>query len=261
MSPLEIRCMAERLVREKAEKAARIEAIRVKCEQKTAADKAARKRREEIYGPMPRKPPREKKETKAVTNQRMRAAHSSARIIFNKHKLLLLTDHTPGWEADMEKAASDLKLQVKTHDLLMAARKIINKVARKTKHKNKKQKVRKKRVRRERKKEEDRHSEYAITYLREPLWLETIRPRILDRDDHRCRVCNSIDHIQVHHRSYDNDVMRGENDEKLITLCRKHHIEIEFSEYYGDGDERNKKRNRRDVELKLQELLNGNRRS
>jgi 5-methylcytosine-specific restriction endonuclease McrA len=98
-------------------------------------------------------------------------------------------------------------------------------------------------------------SDYENSYLKQPLWLETIRPRVVKRDDNKCQVCGCSKNLQVHHRSYAKKVMRGEDDSQLITLCRKHHIEIEFIEYHKKNDAKNKKRLRSDVDKKLNELL------
>lgn len=47
-------------------------------------------------------------------------------------------------------------------------------------------------------------------YLTSDLWAE-IRSRILMRDNHACCRCNGRA-TQVHHRSYEPSVLRGEND-------------------------------------------------
>jgi 5-methylcytosine-specific restriction endonuclease McrA len=54
-------------------------------------------------------------------------------------------------------------------------------------------------------------------YLKSPLW-KTIRKRILDRDLHLCRDCGEKAQ-HVHHLSYAAQVMSGEDDSKLISLC------------------------------------------
>jgi hypothetical protein len=57
-------------------------------------------------------------------------------------------------------------------------------------------------------------------YLQTPEWQER-RLRIIERDGHRCQVCNSPDRLNVHHRDY---TRRGyENDADLTTLCQKCH--------------------------------------
>ena len=98
-------------------------------------------------------------------------------------------------------------------------------------------------------------SDYTSTYLDQSLWTETIRPRVITRDENKCRICGSTKNLQVHHRSYAKKVMRGEDDTQLITLCRDHHVEIHFSVYYKEDDPRNKKRTMAETEKKLMDLL------
>jgi len=57
-------------------------------------------------------------------------------------------------------------------------------------------------------------------YLRSDYWTE-IKNQVIERDDHRCRLCNSKIDLQVHHRTYDN--LENEKLEELITLCKKCH--------------------------------------
>lgn len=70
-------------------------------------------------------------------------------------------------------------------------------------------------------------------YLNTPLWRKISR-RVLDRDHRVCRCCGGIA-PQVHHRSYAEDVMRGENDDELASVCDGSHVYIEFDEL---GEER-----------------------
>ncbi|SRR6266581_3056230 len=64
-----------------------------------------------------------------------------------------------------------------------------------------------------------RHMPYQ-EYLQTPEWKER-RLRILERDNYRCQVCNSSDHLNVHHRDYSR---RGdEEDSDLTTLCQGCH--------------------------------------
>jgi hypothetical protein len=91
-------------------------------------------------------------------------------------------------------------------------------------------------------------------YLKKEIWTDVIRPRILKRDG-SCQICGSKNRLQVHHRSYKKEVLQGKDDSQLITLCGRHHVEIEFEEYYGKKDARNKKRHRSKVDKKLTELL------
>ncbi|HEX4156605.1 MAG TPA: hypothetical protein VHY48_13430 [Acidobacteriaceae bacterium] len=68
-------------------------------------------------------------------------------------------------------------------------------------------------------------------YLRSPLWLKVIRPRILNRDDNMCYGCEKRA-SEVHHRSYTEAVIRGNDDSQLFSLCRGCH---EVIERYRDG--------------------------
>ena len=61
----------------------------------------------------------------------------------------------------------------------------------------------------------DRDPHYASAYWR------NIREQCLARDGYRCRLCNSPDELQAHHRTYDR---KGREDlEDLTTLCRECH--------------------------------------
>jgi hypothetical protein len=54
-------------------------------------------------------------------------------------------------------------------------------------------------------------------YLKTPEWAEK-REQALERDGHRCRLCNSKEPLHVHHRTY---ARRGFEDlEDLTTLCK-----------------------------------------
>ena len=57
-------------------------------------------------------------------------------------------------------------------------------------------------------------------YLRSDYW-DDIKNQVLERDDNRCRLCNSKIDLQVHHRTYEN--LENEKLEELITLCKKCH--------------------------------------
>lgn len=58
-------------------------------------------------------------------------------------------------------------------------------------------------------------------YLNSSLW-KTIRERVMDRDDWKCCDCGAKAQ-QVHHMSYAPDVMAGEDDSKLVSLCEPCH--------------------------------------
>lgn len=64
-------------------------------------------------------------------------------------------------------------------------------------------------------------------YLASDLW-KTIRERVWVRDGLACRVCNSRAEV-VHHTSYDRDVLDGNRDEALVSLCHDCHSAIEFN--------------------------------
>jgi 5-methylcytosine-specific restriction endonuclease McrA len=63
-------------------------------------------------------------------------------------------------------------------------------------------------------------------YLRSPRWRLFLRPLRVWMDGKRCRVCNSPDSLEVHHRSYTH---RGRSWWRelldLTTLCEYHHNE------------------------------------
>lgn len=69
---------------------------------------------------------------------------------------------------------------------------------------------------------------WYFKYLRSPLWRRKIRPRVLRRDGHQCRVCNSRERVQVHHIAYTREVLKGRADYLLVTVCRICHEMIEF---------------------------------
>ena len=70
-----------------------------------------------------------------------------------------------------------------------------------------------------------------MKYLKSPLWKE-IRNRVLVRDDSKCACCGKPAE-NVHHRAYTEDVLAGENDSLLISLCEGCHLNIHF-----EGDEK-----------------------
>jgi 5-methylcytosine-specific restriction endonuclease McrA len=65
-------------------------------------------------------------------------------------------------------------------------------------------------------------------YLRSKEW-QFIRNRVLSRDGFRCQLCSHKAN-QVHHRSYEPEVMSGECDNQLISLCKKCHRGIHRQE-------------------------------
>ena len=71
---------------------------------------------------------------------------------------------------------------------------------------------------------------YKGKYLKSSLWRK-IKRRVLKRDNYVCQrhECG-IKAKEIHHRSYDPEVMRGNDDSKLISLCSGCHSYISFDE-------------------------------
>lgn len=65
-------------------------------------------------------------------------------------------------------------------------------------------------------------------YLASDMW-KTIRGMVLKLDDGRCVVCGGPA-VNVHHNSYEIDVLIGKDLQQLMSLCRTHHEEAEFDE-------------------------------
>ena len=60
-------------------------------------------------------------------------------------------------------------------------------------------------------------------YLKTSLW-QTIRTRVLERDQHACRDCGLMgEQLHVHHRAYTVEVLEGHDDTRLITVCKSCH--------------------------------------
>lgn len=70
------------------------------------------------------------------------------------------------------------------------------------------------------------HGWYKKVYTTSLLW-QTIRLRVLERDNWQCKMCRGEGNT-VHHMSYADDVLKGENDGELITLCGSCHGRIEY---------------------------------
>ena len=60
------------------------------------------------------------------------------------------------------------------------------------------------------------YSEYLLT----PEW-QTKREQALERARHRCQLCNSAEHLNVHHRTYER--LGNEDIEDLTVLCKACH--------------------------------------
>jgi hypothetical protein len=67
---------------------------------------------------------------------------------------------------------------------------------------------------------------YNKVYLKSDLWKE-IRRRVMDRDGRRCVRCRASADT-VHHKSYSQEVLDGQNDSEMISLCNRCHRFIEF---------------------------------
>jgi hypothetical protein len=67
---------------------------------------------------------------------------------------------------------------------------------------------------------DDRSRQYP-EYLRSMLW-KKIRKRILKRDGNVCRRCGGRA-TEVHHRSYSEAVLAGNDDEQLVSICKGCH--------------------------------------
>jgi 5-methylcytosine-specific restriction endonuclease McrA len=70
-------------------------------------------------------------------------------------------------------------------------------------------------------------ADYA-DYLKSPLW-RTIRRRVLKRDGNVCRRCGGKA-TRVHHRSYADEVMAGNDDRQLASICEGCHNVIHFDD-------------------------------
>ena len=63
-------------------------------------------------------------------------------------------------------------------------------------------------------------------YIASKKWKD-IRARVLTRDEFKCQMC--LGHAdQVHHKSYDKDVLDGKRDDQLVAICQSCHRYIEF---------------------------------
>jgi 5-methylcytosine-specific restriction endonuclease McrA len=64
-------------------------------------------------------------------------------------------------------------------------------------------------------------------YLDSKLW-KGIREQVLERDNHRCRLCN-LPAYSVHHASYGKAVLLGLELKWLAAICPSCHRQIEFT--------------------------------
>lgn len=70
--------------------------------------------------------------------------------------------------------------------------------------------------------------DYHGQYLKSRLW-RCIKKRVLERDNRRCCSCGGPG-TYVHHRSYERDVLEGQRDEQLATVCAGCHNIIHFQD-------------------------------
>jgi 5-methylcytosine-specific restriction endonuclease McrA len=71
-------------------------------------------------------------------------------------------------------------------------------------------------------------------YRKTKLW-KTIKCRVMIRDNHHCQRCGGAAEL-IHHICYDDLVMLGQDDSKLIALCSGCH---ELVHYKNTGEKRN----------------------
>jgi len=82
--------------------------------------------------------------------------------------------------------------------------------------------------------ERRRLDRYRSEYLNSSLWRNEIRPRVLERDRNICRRCGGKA-TEVHHRSYATEVMEGNDDDQLVSVCPGCHNVIDIDD---DGNKR-----------------------
>lgn len=63
-------------------------------------------------------------------------------------------------------------------------------------------------------------SEEYKQYLQSDKW-KGLRQKVLDRDNHKCRICGNTNGLDVHHITGQNRF--NESPADLMTLCRKCH--------------------------------------
>lgn len=100
-------------------------------------------------------------------------------------------------------------------------------------------------------------------YLKTPEWAEK-REQVLERDGYRCRVCNTRENPQVHHRTY---ARRGNEDlNDLTTLCKYHHEvfhermgqdEMMMRTYIPPREQKSEEEIRKNNERGWEDYLNG----
>ncbi len=91
-------------------------------------------------------------------------------------------------------------------------------------------------------------------YLRSTFWKE-IKEWVLKRDSNKCVICDrkksKFCDLEVHHRSYELEVLEGRNDDALVSLCPRCHELIEF---YTDKRKRTCLDKKEDKYLELRQI-------
>lgn len=102
-------------------------------------------------------------------------------------------------------------------------------------------------------------------YLQTPEW-KAKREEILDRDEHRCRLCNTTEKLRVHHRTY---IRLGDEDPNdLTTLCddchKNFHQQMKLADHMSSErrymplrEEKSEEQRQRDDQLAWEDYLNG----
>jgi hypothetical protein len=67
-----------------------------------------------------------------------------------------------------------------------------------------------------------------VGYLSSKLW-KRIKRRVLKRDGRTCRCCGGAANL-VHHRTYTREVLAGEDDEQLFSICEGCHDHIHWDD-------------------------------
>ena len=73
----------------------------------------------------------------------------------------------------------------------------------------------------------------AGAYAQTPEW-KKIRKEVIEEAGGRCRLCNSDEKLQVHHRIYNEDCAAGiESKQDLTVLCGRCHLTFHRAQWRG----------------------------
>ena len=76
-------------------------------------------------------------------------------------------------------------------------------------------------------------------YLSSELWRKDIRPRVIDKYNKECMLCEEkCDSPEVHHLEYSKHNLLGESLDGMIVLCRTCHKRAEFTRAEGGKKEK-----------------------